>query len=85
MVRAKQVCFHGARIACNPELIETLLAALAEARRFSEAEVNILRDIRRRGKNLIAAHSCRNRKLAEIKVISYTAFNFVLKYCLQRI
>ena len=52
------------------------VAALAEARRFSEAEVNILRDIRRRGKNLIAAHSCRNRKLAEIEVdvVSNTVF-----------
>ena len=45
-----------------------VVAALAEAGRFSEAELNILRDIRRRGKNLIAAHSCRNRKLAEIEV-----------------
>ena len=32
MVRAKQVCCYRVRIACNPELIETLLAALAEAR-----------------------------------------------------
>ena len=51
-----------------------VVVALAEAGRFSEAEVNILRDIRRRGKNLIAAHSCRNRKLAEIEVdiLSYS-------------
>ena len=48
-----------------------VVAALAEAGRFSEAEVSILRDIRRRGKNLIAAHSCRNRKLAEIEVDIY--------------
>ena len=53
-----------------------VVAALAEAGRFSEAELNILRDIRRRGKNLIAAHSCRNRKLAEIEVdvVSNTVF-----------
>ena len=45
-----------------------VLAGLAEERSFTEAEVNILRDIRRRGKNLIAAHNCRNRKLEEVKV-----------------
>ena len=74
-------CRGGVRMSCwrlgglvtQPREV---VAALAEAGRFSEAEVNILRDIRRRGKNLIAAHSCRNRKLAEIEVdvVSNTVF-----------
>ena len=45
-----------------------VMAHMAEARGFKEDEVNILRDIRRRGKNLIAAHHCRNRKLGAVEV-----------------
>ena len=45
-----------------------VLTGLAEERGFTEEEVNTLRDIRRRGKNLIAAHNCRNRKLGEVEV-----------------
>ncbi|XP_023346739.1 nuclear factor erythroid 2-related factor 2 [Eurytemora carolleeae] len=33
---------------------------------FTEEQMNILRDIRRRGKNLVAAHNCRRRKIDEI-------------------
>ena len=33
MVRAKQVCCYRARIACNPELAETLVAALEKGPR----------------------------------------------------
>ena len=40
----------------------------AEQRNFDEDQLNILRDIRRRGKNLIAAHNCRFRKLNEVEV-----------------
>ena len=45
-----------------------VMAHMAEARGYTEDEVNILRDIRRRGKNLIAAHNCRNRKLGAVEV-----------------
>ena len=45
-----------------------VLARLAEERVFTDEEVNTLRDIRRRGKNLIAAHNCRNRKIGEVEV-----------------
>ena len=48
-----------------------VLLGLAEQRGFTEEEVNTLRDIRRRGKNLIAAHNCRNRKLGEVEVRSF--------------
>ena len=40
----------------------------AEQRNFDEDQLNILRDIRRRGRNLIAAHNCRFRKLNEVEV-----------------
>ena len=45
-----------------------VMTSMAEARGYTEEEVNILRDIRRRGKNLIAAHHCRNRKLGAVEV-----------------
>ena len=45
-----------------------VMANIAEAKGYTEEEVNILRDIRRRGKNLIAAHHCRNRKLGAVEV-----------------
>ena len=44
------------------------LLQFAEQRNLDENQLNILRDIRRRGKNLIAAHSCRYRKLNEVEV-----------------
>ena len=44
------------------------LLQFAEQRNLDEDQLNILRDIRRRGKNLIAAHSCRYRKLNEVEV-----------------
>ena len=53
-----------------------VLVGLAEQRGFTEEEVNTLRDIRRRGKNLIAAHNCRNRKLGEVEVRSFEVFGY---------
>ena len=47
------------------------LLKFAEVRKFDEDQLNILRDIRRRGRNLIAAHNCRHRKLTEVEVESY--------------
>ena len=44
------------------------LLHFAELRNFDEVQLNIVRDIRRRGKNLIAAHTCRYRKLNEVEV-----------------
>ena len=58
------------------------LSELADERNFDEEQFNVLRDIRwqvwhgqlrriywrRRGKNLIAAHNCRHRKLSEVEV-----------------
>ena len=51
-----------------------VLTRLAEERGFTDEEVNTLRDIRRRGKNLIAAHNCRNRKIGEVEVQSLRDF-----------
>ncbi len=48
-----------------------VLARLAEERAFTDEEMNTLRDIRRRGKNLIAAHNCRNKKIGEVEVQSF--------------
>ena len=45
------------------------LLHFAEVRKFDEDQLNILRDIRRRGRNLIAAHNCRFRKLTEVEVM----------------
>ena len=49
---------------------------------YDHCEVSILRDIRRRGKNLIAAHNCRQRKLGQVEVgiylLTYTqTFSFI--------
>ena len=47
------------------------LLNFAEQRNFDQDQLNTLRDIRRRGKNLIAAHNCRYRKLNEVEVGHY--------------
>ena len=47
------------------------LLHFAEQRNFDQDQLNTLRDIRRRGKNLIAAHNCRYRKLNEVEVGHY--------------
>ena len=47
------------------------LLHFAEQRNFDQDQLNTLRDIRRRGKNLIAAHNCRYRKLNEVEVEHY--------------
>ena len=47
------------------------LLHFAEQRNFDQDQLNTLRDIRRRGKNLIAAHNCRYRKLSEVEVDHY--------------
>ena len=58
------------------------LLHFAELRKFDEDQLNILRDIRRRGKNLIAAHTCRYRKLNEVEVENNTTFRkyFIYHY-----
>merc|ERR1719481_1517979 len=39
----------------------------AHQKSFSEDQLNILRDIRRRGKNKVAAQNCRKRKIDQIE------------------
>jgi len=40
---------------------------LLSSQKLTEAQLSLCRDIRRRGKNKIAAHNCRSRRLSQLE------------------
>ena len=64
---------------CEKEHLIYILAFLikefCQRRRFDEAQINDLRDMRRRGKNKVAAQNCRKRKLMTIDDLQKQVFS----------
>ena len=67
-VEANKLGLSAAQLEVIIKMPRDKLVHFAELRNFDGDQLNILRDIRRRGKNLIAAHNCRYRKLNEVEV-----------------
>ena len=76
-VQADKLGLTAAHLELIIKMPRDKLLHFAELRNFDEDQLNILRDIRRRGKNLIAAHNCRYRKLNEVEVENNTT---LMKY-----
>ena len=66
-VQVEELGLSAAHLELIVKMSMDKLLHFAEQRNFDQDQLNTLRDIRRRGKNKVAAQNCRQRKLEQIE------------------